>query len=560
MSVILRQTKELPAASAYDVWFAVTGTRATLDPASRVPDLGRRLEDAFDSIRDDWWALGRRLGATPSAKLAHAPTAAAYNNDLGLMMAWIGLAETYGDARERCLVVCDDPWLFRALAVVADEVGSTPILLPARIKLWIRGVLARSRVALSVGLAATRLRGGRSVFRTADPVLLVYGHPRSTADGFDAYFGTLMRDAPHLKRLLHADCPAVRARILSRDGRTASVHAWGSPWAAIGLITARWRPSANDVRGRDGWLVRRAVARENGTGAPAINRWQAHCQERWLASAQPACVVWPWENHPWERAMCRAARRAGVRAIGYQHTVIGPHQMNFSPATNPDGLDSIPDVILCNGPAFRDQLEIWGVPAGRLKIAGAFRIARFAPGHYDPDGPVYVALSSIPEISTQMMSALDNDRRYLVKEHPLYPFAFRESTNIQRTDRTIPEERGLSAVFYATGTSGLEALLAGIPTFRLLPADRISVDIMPEGVAAKDVTADRLADALDQIGPAPDIDWDTIFSSVDRAVWFRELEMEPMSSFDSADRQSHLTADEAAPDHEPSSRNVEAKA
>ena len=77
------------------------------------------------------------------------------------------------------------------------------------------------------------------------------------------------------------------------------------------LIFQRWQPEPSDLKGPYNWILRRAVTLENATAAPAANRWQMHCQERWLQTQRPKTVVWPWENHPWEREFCRCAKKYG---------------------------------------------------------------------------------------------------------------------------------------------------------------------------------------------------------------------------------------------------------
>ncbi len=519
MPVLLHGSAELPDAGAYGHWLAVTGSTAALDPARKLPHLGRRLEREFDAIRDHWWRLGRELAAEPTGDLAHAPTCAAYGSDLGLMLAWGRLAERLAAESETSLIVCDDPWLFRHMAAMSGvRAGRLPRLWPVVLRLRARGYLSRFRVAIRAATARVPRNRGRSA-------LLVYGHPRSAADGHDAYFGDLMKDEPALVRLLHTDCPPGRARELAGDGRTASLHAWGNRWFALTLPFARWRPSTRD------WLVRRAAEMEGGGGAHAMTRWQRHCQERWLADVGPACVAWPWENHPWERALVRAARRAGVRTVGYQHTDVGPHQFNMAAKSNPDGLDSIPDRLILNGAAYREQLARWGIPKDRMAVGGAFRITRFDQGHFDPEGPVFVALSSITAVAAQMMRAVraarGEGRLFLVKDHPMYPFAFEETGDIRRTGKTIPESPGISAVFYGTGTSGIEGVLAGVPTFRLLPDDRVGIDTMPEGLSAVAVTAADLGAALDASPTPPEVTWDDLFADVDPTVWREELRLSP---------------------------------
>lgn len=525
MTVILQTSRYPLAAGTHAFWLATTGAAvpSALDPGRKLPRLAFRLEQAFNESRDLWWRLGRELGGAPGGDVAHAPTGGAFGSDFGVMLAWTRLVE--GLAREAAtyLVLCDDPWLFRQLAGLAGvRAGAPPALWSARLILALRGWLARGKVAASVALAALRLRG---LCRRAagGAVLLVYGHPASDADGNDAYFGCLMAEMPWLKRMLHTDCSPARALELERDGRTASLHGFGNPLYALRLVFERWRPRPADADGPWGWLVRRAAAKENGGGGPAMNRWQCHCQERWLRRARPGRVAWPWENHAWERALCRAARRLGIATFGYQHTVIGPHQLNYSPATNPDGLASIPDLVIANGPAYRRELEAWGVPAARLAVGGAFRFAGVSGNRHDLKGPVFVPLSAIPGAASAQLEAARRiagaGRKVLVKEHPMYPLPFAEAPNLARAEEPLSRQHGLSAVVYATGTSGLEALLLGVPTYRLLLEDRVAIDVLPEGLAAEPVTLDDVVAAVAAGRPAPAVRREDVLAPVDGGLW-----------------------------------------
>jgi hypothetical protein len=107
----------------------------------------------------------------------------------------------------------------------------------------------------------------------------------------------------------------------------------------------------------------------------------------------------------------------------------------------------------------------------------------------------------------------------------LYPKKVEESESIVITNNTIPEQKGISAVFYGTGTSGLEGLLAGLPTFRLRPDDRIAVNVLPEGIDAVPINSDQLGEALDNaVKPRP-LKWEDIYSPVKFTLWEKELEL-----------------------------------
>lgn len=524
MPVLLRNSDDLPEPLEYETWFAVTGARGRGPEDKKYPDLARRLENTFDDVRPRWWKLARSVADSPGAELSVAATCAGYGSDFGLMLAWCRLVETAQAGNDRVLVVCDDPWLFRELAEISGvAAGDAPALWPKVAALRLRGFLARSWLALRLAWASLATRNQRRAHEKGDRVILVYAHPRSDADGFDDYFGPMMREIPTLKRLLHTDAVVAQARALGADGRTASLHAWGSPWRALSLLAVRWRPRTEHFTARYGWLVRRAADIEGSGGTHASNAWQRSCQKTWLKDVAPAVVAWPWENLGWERAFSRDARRIGVATLGYQHTVIGSQQLNQSPAANADGEASLPDRVFCDGAAYRDELIAWGFPKDRLAIAGSLRLHVRESDLYDPNGPVFMALSGILVIARQQMAAARriaaSGRRVLIKEHPMYPMRIDNDGAIARTDRPLAEQSGLSAVVYGTGTSGLDALLAGLPAIRLLAEDQIAISVLPKEIAIPAATADEIVDAVGRAERLEIRNWTQILAPVDMALW-----------------------------------------
>jgi hypothetical protein len=203
--------------------------------------------------------------------------------------------------------------------------------------------------------------------------------------------------------------------------------------------------------------------------------------------------------------------------------VVGRHLYNYGIAANPDGVDGIPDRVLCNGPIYRDQLEDWGVPGDRLSVAGAFRLPVPRRLRRDSGAPVFVALSSNPEISSQMLDAIRGSsragRRYLIKEHPMYPFQFDVEPGIERTDVELPEHDAISAVLYATGTVGLESVMAGLPTVRFLPEGQIAIDILPLSVSVPTAEAAELNEVLAATEPQDSARRKDLIASVDMEIW-----------------------------------------
>ena len=519
MAVVLSASNEA-AQKTHDVWCSTGSAPPGLDPSLRIADVGRLLEEALDSIRDEWFALGRVLGEDSSAPYAHMPSCAANASDFGLMLAWTRLVDRWAAEAEAVLLVCDDPWLFRHLAARPGvRANRPPPLRPAELRLRLRGILSRALVSARMFLAALRFGRQRSGVSPGGAWILAYGHPASRADGFDAYFGDLMGETPGLRRILHVDGPLARAEGLCESGRTFALHAFGSPFAALGLWRARWRPN---IEGPNAWLVRRAAAREGGTGQAAMIAWQVHCQERWLARAKPAAVAWPWENHSWERAFVRACRRASCSTVGYQHATVGAREWNYAPASNPDEA-SLPDRILCSGPAGAARLRAFGHEERRLAVGGAWRMPSLAPLSRDPAGPVFVALPSDLAIAAEMVAAIRPlaraGRRFVVRDHPMTPLTFAEEPGLARADGPLADQKSVAAVLYAGTTVGLEAALGGLPTIRFRPEGRVANDVLPDGLDLPAASATELGEALRRVSAPLPLDIRAVFAPVARDVW-----------------------------------------
>jgi len=137
LPVLLQQSKHVPPPASFARWCVVAGTEATVAGRPYLENAAERLEAAFDAIRDAWWAIGRALGASPTAELAHMPSCGTYTSDFGVMMAWARLVGALAKEPPATLVLCDDPWLFRRLASVSGvAAGPAPALPFAPPRRW----------------------------------------------------------------------------------------------------------------------------------------------------------------------------------------------------------------------------------------------------------------------------------------------------------------------------------------------------------------------------------------------------------------------------------------
>ncbi len=527
MPILLRHSRSVSSGEDFESWFAIGAIKVDLPLARKVGGLALALEKAFDDISDDWFELALRQGLNPTSIYAHAPSCTANVSDLGVMMAWAKIVDGFAARSETTLIVCDDPWVYRHLSQKENITsGPPPTLGWTSFVLATRGLLSRLRCALRLARERSRVSDHKENFISESNSLLVYGHPRSTAEGHDGYFGNLLKELPQARRVLHVDCLSERANTLKGAGQTASLHAWSQFADLLGLPFVRWRPALAETPDEWRWLVKRAVALEGGTGQAAMIRWQQICQRRWLQSAKPECVIWPWENHGWERDFVRAARAAGVRTVGYQHSVIGPQMLNYSFQSNADGLASIPDVILCTGKATLEQLSQWGIPKERLHIGGALRIPDVKKMTPTATGPVYMALSFDQETAKQMVAAAElltmHGYKILLKSHPMQPTILTENKNIEVTQKFFSDFDNLKAVIYAASTVGMEAAIAGLPTIRYQTEGKIALDILPPSVSLPASDFGGLVNALENATPVA-VTREDVFSPVNRDVWKKAI-------------------------------------
>jgi hypothetical protein len=87
------------------------------------------------------------------------------------------------------------------------------------------------------------------------------------------------------------------------------------------------------------------------------------------------CLVYPFENQPWEKMLCLAFKKEApaVRLIGYQHASVPSLLLSYFLGTNESRHVPLPDVIVTNGKATLDQLKDGGFPTENLIDGGAFR-------------------------------------------------------------------------------------------------------------------------------------------------------------------------------------------
>lgn len=178
-----------------------------------------------------------------------------------------------------------------------------------------------------------------------------------------------------------------------------------------------------------------AHLREISDGTVYYGYLQGLLFERLLAF-KPRFVLFPWENHPWERILEFTKKKISPATIskGFQHTGFSKKLLQHFPSHADSGLATYPDYILCNGQVNRDELTRNPSISSKIIVAGALRqdamlrkgVGKIADLQLQAGQPINVAFafswdqSTYEQILKDLERLPDNITVYL-KFHPLYP-------------------------------------------------------------------------------------------------------------------------------------------
>ncbi len=202
-------------------------------------------------------------------------------------------------------------------------------------------------------------------------------------------------------------------------------------------------------------------------------------------------IVYPFENQPWEKMLCLAARELGrkTRLIAYQHTMVPPMLLNYFLGAGEYKDMPLPNVIVTNGEHTLDLLKNagYGIQV-EIVNGGALRFEYFYYGKgktklkESDSKTVLVTLPYSHNLSEELMSAVtdnftepvqDRNIKFLVKFHPVVPPARLGidsavwPEHICQTDSLVSEMLPeVDLVIYTSSSTGLEALLNNVPVVR----------------------------------------------------------------------------------------------
>ena len=211
-------------------------------------------------------------------------------------------------------------------------------------------------------------------------------------------------------------------------------------------------------------------------------------------------IIYVYENQPWERALCWAARRymPGTVLVGYQHARVPRFLLNLYFAPGGEIAAPLPDRVVTVGRHTARLLTNDGYGPIQVRVAGALQMQGFLESRPDRNGSnmapsepvVLVAPSSGLEEAAELVDMavhlFDRDEgvKVVVKCHPQMTYhqasglaAADLPGHVQVSDQPIIELMQESAVMvYSGSTVCIQALALGLPLIHVRPQFDFDLD------------------------------------------------------------------------------------
>ena len=431
------------------------------------------------------------------------------------------------------VVVVEDPWLARLLQqryaedarLITPGCGALGCLADAA-GWMVKGVFARIYTLLwaakSLALTKRAFRPHRASGSRRLTLIYTWVGPHSiSADGelADPWTGRLKRlltaRGAEVKFLTSLVMPSRMVIPLQKFGDDLVVTPAHLRWPDVARAVCGWFRLEQVklirwFRGGDyALLLRRETLQERGR-SDFLHYRLLYAAMRRVASAHgamTACMIYPFENQPWEKLFCLAWRECApaVRLIGYQHTWVPPLLLPYALGAGEQARVPLPDWIVVNSEFNLRVLKEGGFPEALLVNAGALRHeylhappAARPPAAASPQWrTVVVAFPQLAAPSSHLLADLIEqfreplildalDRRpvrFLLKFHPSLPAWKLWHGRLRLPDwmelskepmsRVLPEA---NLLLYASPTSSWwEARFSGVPVLKYQP-DLLDMD------------------------------------------------------------------------------------
>lgn len=441
---------------------------------------------------------------------------------------------------ERVLIICERPELYATLCRIWPNAGvADSVEAEGRSPHWRRARLAGEFLARYLPACGAEIPEPASEPR---PALVSWYDRRAFTDGEyrDLYFGDFTgyadRDRTCVYLMRHIDANA-RRECRQKLQRIAPGRVSELPYAArrldvlMALTDVRRAecmadPEANFI-GRDiSRLLEYEKQRDLQTSTHAEYALFARAVRAIAGSGVTLNrVIYPFENHPWERVMCRVLRECfpGIVLIGCVHAV--PVTIMPSILSHCDEWDAapLPDYLFTPGPGIAAQLASH-YPPGMVRTGCANRFQHLHAAQLRPYAPlprrpvIALCLSVFGALNRELLHKAriafteESASEILVREHP----TMQGLTNGTWPAHMRVSREPLSALLarsdiVITAASGLafEAIASGVPVieFRSELQYEQSVTGYTPGMCLTARTASELRDCLMELRGGGEAAW-----------------------------------------------------
>ncbi|HSP16239.1 MAG TPA: hypothetical protein VLV78_15940 [Thermoanaerobaculia bacterium] len=488
---------------------------------------------------------GDRMGWISSSFAWKDPDA----SDLFLLICYLKLVKSL--TGEAMTVLIEDRWLHATLT------GYSPWR--SKLALLARGFFSRAHWLFRIVREYVSFLPYKRRFETKehhDVLLYSLPHPRcfdSEVGWNDPFLGELdsiLAAGGHsVGRLIPADPLGYASELAPRAKYVHPLILELSVARLLSSLTALWRPNLSHVPKVSELDVSLLALREwwmdLGRSVWCQHRLFYECALRLMQKRRPASVIFPFENQPWEKMLVSAAREAGVRSIGYQHSTAPQFFLPYFLGKGEAESVPLPDVVLTTGRQQARLLIDGGTPADRTAVAGSLRYQHIhrpleRGARAGTSKKVLVVTTHDPSLTSSLLEALANafpDRgeasglSLFYRPHPTLPISQTALASWMTpvTGDLTSQLPHFDVVVNGGTTVGVEALFLGIPVVQYQADVLVDVDPMnalPDGsflTASRSQLRERIEEAAcrerGEVSPGVRMLMDELFPAVDEGVW-----------------------------------------
>jgi len=221
--------------------------------------------------------------------------------------------------------------------------------------------------------------------------------------------------------------------------------------------------------------------------------------KRFLSRKYCSALIYLYENQPWEKIVCMAAKEVGnIKLIGYQHSTIPKFLLMYFLGKKEAEFIPLPDRIITNSYFHKSLLEKSNYPKNKLTVGGSWRYEYlFENSKFSisirKDAKNIRVLVALPVnkdeakmiLETIYRACSNNDKElkltFLIKAHPDIPLNklkldIHKINNFNFINDPLYKVIKEADIVISSGTPSVEALYCGKNIIRIIPETMLDLD------------------------------------------------------------------------------------